>query len=103
MRERVKEFNEIYDELVNSEYGTVTQKVQRIRQDEPSNANHSRSKLISEISDIYEIRYKEPSTNRQSKEKTSDAPTKEQLANEINESDLLLERQVEEKSLEGGN
>jgi hypothetical protein len=61
MRDRVKEFNEMYDELVNAEYGTVTQKVQRIRQDDHSN---SRSRLISEISDIYEIKFKEASTAR---------------------------------------
>lgn len=75
MRERVKEFNEIYDELMNAEYGTVTQKVQRIRQEDPSN-NQSRSRLISEISDIYEIKFKEVNTVRNSKEKVSEAPTK---------------------------
>jgi hypothetical protein len=70
MRERVKEFNEIYDELMNAEYGTVTQKVQRIRQEDPSN-NQSRSRLISEISDIYEIKFKEVNPVRNSKEKVS--------------------------------
>ncbi len=75
MRERVKEFNEIYDELMNAEYGTVTQKVQRIRQEDPSN-NQSRSRLISEISDIYEIKFKEVNNVRNSKEKVSEAPTK---------------------------
>lgn len=75
MRERVKEFNEIYDELMNAEYGTVTQKVQRIRQEDPSN-NQSRSRLISEISDIYEIKFKEVNTVRNSNKKVSEAPTK---------------------------
>jgi hypothetical protein len=75
----------------------VTQKVQRIRQDEPS--NHSRSRLTSEISDIYEIRFKEANANRLSKEKSSEAATKEQLTLEHNESDLL-ERQIVETSLE---
>ncbi len=70
--------------------------MQRIRQDEPS--NRSRSRLISEISDIYEIKFKEVNTNRLSKEKSSEGATKEHLTIENNESDLL-ERQIAETSL----
>lgn len=74
---------------MNSQYGTVTQKVPRLRVDnEPSNA-HSRSKLIADISEIYEVRF----NPRQSAEKGSEAPTKEHLPNESSTSDL---RQNEE-------
>lgn len=81
IRARVQEFNEVYDEIVNS-HGTVTQKVPRLRLDNDSNA-HSRSKLIPDISEIYEVRF----SPRLSAEKGSEA-TKEHLPNDSRASDL---------------
>ena len=95
IRARVQEFNEIYDEIVNSQYGTVTQKVPRLRLDNDSNA-HSRSKLIADISEIYEVRF----NPRQSAEKGSEAPTKEHLPNESSSSDLRQQEELEQPALE---
>lgn len=91
IRARVQEFNEIYDEIVNSQYGTVTQKVPRLRLENDSNA-HSRSRLIADISEIYEVRF----NPRQSAEKGSEAPTKEHLPNDSSRSDLRQHEDTEQ-------
>ena len=54
IRSKVDEFNEIYDELVNHEFGAIIQKIQRVKGDDCTRFEHSHAKP----SEIYSIKPK---------------------------------------------